>query len=75
MDKIINHPHSDYVLTLQRLKLVGFLYTITFQYTRHIRLMTFYKTFTTKDTTVSINDSMRLVSKTISIIAHYYNKQ
>ena len=52
------------VLTLQRLKHVGFLYTFTSKYTlKHIRLMKFYKTFTTKDTSVSINDSIRLVSK------------
>lgn len=51
-------------LTLQRLKHVGFLYTFTSKYTlKHIRLMKFYKTFTTKDTSVSINDSIRLVSK------------
>ena len=51
-------------LTLQRLKHIGFLYTFTSKYTRkHIRLMNFYKTFTTKDTIVSINDSIRLVSK------------
>ena len=51
-------------LTLQRLKHVGFLYTFTSKYTRkHIRLMKFYKTFTTKDTSVSISDSIRLVSK------------
>ena len=57
----------DYLLpylTLQRLKHVGFLYTFTSKYTRkHIRLMKFYKTFTTKDTSVSISDSIRLVSK------------
>ena len=53
-----------FLLTLQRLKHVGFLYTFTSKYTRkHIRLMKFYKTFTTKDTSVSINDSIRLVSK------------
>ena len=53
-------------LTLQRLKHVGFLHTFTYKYTRkHIRLMSFYKTFTTKDTIVSINDSIRLVSKPI----------
>ena len=53
-----------FVLTLQRLKHVGFLYTFTSKYTlKHIRLMKFYKTFTTKDTSVSINDSIRLVSK------------
>ena len=52
------------ILTLQRLKHVGFLYTFTSKYTlKHIRLMKFYKTFTTKDTSVSINDSIRLVSK------------
>ena len=51
-------------LTLQRLKHVGFLYTFTSRYTRkHMRLMSFYKTFTTKDTIASINDSIRLVSK------------
>ena len=51
-------------LTLQRLKHVGFLYTFTSKYTRkHIRLMKFYKTFTTKNTSVSISDSIRLVSK------------
>ena len=32
-----------------------------------MRLMNFYKTFTTKDTIVSINDSIRLVSKPIYI--------
>ena len=54
------------VLTLQRLKHVGFLCTFTSKYTRkYIRLMNFYKTFTTKDTFVSINDSIRLVSKPI----------
>ena len=51
-------------LTLQRLKHVGFLYTFTSRYTRkHIRLMSFYKTFTTKDAIASISDSIRLVSK------------
>ena len=56
-------------LTLQRLKHVGFLYTFTSRYTRkHIRLMNFHKTFTTKDTIVSISDSIRLVSKPIYII-------
>ena len=51
-------------LTLQRLKHVGFLYTSTSRYTRkHIRLMNFYKTFTSKDTSVSISGSIRLVSK------------
>ena len=57
-------------LTLQRLKHVGFLYTFTSKYTRkHIRLINFYKTFTTKDTIVSINDSIRLVSKPIYIFS------
>ena len=56
-------------LTLQRLKHVGFLYTFTSKYTRkHIRLMNFHKTFTTKDTIVSIGDSIRLVSKPLYII-------
>lgn len=51
-------------LTLQRLKHVEFLYIFTSKYARkHIRLMSFYKTFTTKDTIASINDSIRLVSK------------
>ena len=51
-------------LTLQRLKRVGFLYIFTSKYTRkYVRLMSFYKTFTTKDTIASINDSIRLVSK------------
>ena len=55
-------------LTLQRLKHVGFLYTFTSRYARkHMRLMSFYKTFTTKDTIASISDSMRLVSKPIYI--------
>ena len=59
-------------LTLQRLKHVGFLYTFTSKYTRkHIRLMNFYKTFTTKDTIVSINDSIRLVSKPIYIFSFF----
>ena len=54
----------NHSLTLQRLKHVGFLYIFTSKYTRkHIRLMSFYKTFTTKDTIASINDSIRLVSK------------
>ena len=54
----------DVVLTLQRLKHVGFLYIFTSKYTRkYMRLMSFYKTFTTKDTIASINDSIRLVSK------------
>ena len=58
------------LLTLQRLKHVGFLYTFTSKYTRkHIRLINFYKTFTTKDTIVSINDSIRLVSKPIYIFS------
>lgn len=57
-------------LTLQRLKHVGFLYKFTSKYTRkHMRLMNFYKTFTTKDTIVSINDSIRLVSKPIYIFS------
>ena len=61
---------SKVILTLQRLKHVGFLYTFTSKYTRkHIRLMSFYKTFTTKDTIVSINDSIRLVSKPIYIFS------
>ena len=63
-------------LTLQRLKLVGFLYTFTSQYTRkHTRLMNFYKTFTTKNTFVSLNDSIRLMSKPIYIFcfkSQYY---
>lgn len=55
---------TDSTLTLQRLNHVGFLYIFTSKYTRkHIRLMSFYKTFTTKDTIASINDSIRLVSK------------
>ena len=55
---------ADIVLTLQRLKHAGFLYTSSSKYTRkHIRLMNLYKTFTIKDTFVSINDSIRLVSK------------
>ena len=41
-----------------------YIYIFTSKYTRkHIRLMSFYKTFTTKDTIASINDSIRLVSK------------
>lgn len=65
-------------LTLQRLKHVGFLYTFTSKYTRkHIRLMNFYKTFTTKDTSVSISDSIRLVSKpfmyTLFKLLYYLN--
>ena len=61
--KIYHH-----ILTLQRLKHVGFLYTFTSKYTRkHMRLMIFYKTFTTKDTIASISDSIRLVSKPIYI--------
>lgn len=64
--------HKDYILpttlTLQRLKHVGFLCTFTSRYTRkHIRLMSFHKTFTTKDTIVSISDNIRLVSKPIYI--------
>ena len=54
------------LLILQRLKLVGFLYTLTSLYTYfipYIRLVSFYKTFTTKGTCVPINDSFRLVSK------------
>ena len=59
-------------LTLQRLKHVGFLCTFTSRYTRkHIRLMSFHKTFTTKDTIVSISDSIRLVSKPIFISFNY----
>lgn len=59
---------STFVLTLQRLKHVWFLYTFTSKYTRkYIRLMNFYKTFTIKDTVVSISDSIRLVSKPIYI--------
>ena len=55
-------------LTLQRLKHVGFLYTFTSKYTRkHMRLMSFYKTFTTKDAIASISDSIRLVSEPIYI--------
>ena len=51
-------------LTLQRLKHVGFLCTFTSNDTRkHRRLMSFHKTFTTKDTFVSISGSIRLVSK------------
>ena len=58
------------LLTLQRLKHVEFLYTFTSKYTRnHIRLINFYKTFTTKDTIVSINDSIRLMSKPIYIFS------
>lgn len=57
-------------LTLQRLKHVGFLYTFTSKYTRkHMRLMIFYKTFTTKDTIVSISNSIRLMSKPICIFS------
>ena len=56
--------NNNMPLILQRLKRVGFLYIFTSKYTRkHIRLMSFYKTFTTKDTIASINDSIRLVSK------------
>ena len=55
-------------LTLQRLKHIGFLCTSTSQYTRkYIRLMNFHKTFITKNTSVSINDNIRLVSKPIYI--------
>lgn len=58
------HVFRNPPLTLQRLKHIGFLYIFTSKYTRkHIRLMSFYKTFTTKDTIASINDSIRLVSK------------
>ena len=61
---IMKSLKENLILTLQQVNYVGFLYTFTFQYTRkHIRLMKFYKTFTTKDTIVSINDSIRLVSK------------
>ena len=57
-------------LTLQRLKHVGFLYTFTSKYTRkHIRLMSFYKTFTTKDAIASISDSIRFVSKPVYIFS------
>jgi len=57
-------------LTLQRLKHVGFLYTFTSKYTRkHIRLMSFYKTFTTKDAIASISDSIRLMSEPIYIFS------
>ena len=53
-----------FILTLQRLKHIGFLCTFTSSYTRkHRRLMSFHKTFTAKDTSVSISDSIRLVSK------------
>ena len=53
-----------HLLTLQRLKFVGFLCTQTSNYTRkHRKLICFHKTFTTKDTFVSISDSIRLVSK------------
>ena len=66
----VDHASIEYILTLQRLKHVGFLYTFTSKHTRkHIRLINFYKTFTTKDTNVSINDSIRLVSKPIYIFS------
>ena len=56
-------------LTLQRPKHVGFSYTFTSRYTRkHIRLMSFYKTFTTKDAMASISDSIRLMSKPLYIL-------
>ena len=62
--EVIDMSLGGTVLTLQRLKHVGFLYTFTFKYTqKHIRLINFYKTFTTKDAFASINDSIRLVSK------------
>ena len=70
----LQHSHLKYApclhnTTLQQLKHVGFLYTFTSKYTRkHTRLMNFYKTFTIKDTTVSISASIRLVSKPIYIL-------
>ena len=61
---------ARHVLTLQRLKHVGFLCTFTSKYTRkYIRLMSFHKTFITKDTFVSINDNIRLVSKPFYIFS------
>ena len=52
------------MLTLQQLKHVGFLCTQTSNYTRkHRKLICFHKTFTIKNTSVSISDSIRLVSK------------
>ena len=67
IEEIIS-SRMETILTLQRLKHVGFLCTFTSKYTRkHIRLMSFHKTFTTKDTIVSISDSIRLVSKPIYI--------
>ncbi len=63
--------HFNYILTLQWLNHIGFLCTFTSKYTRkHIRLMSFHKTFTIKDTFVSINDSIRLVSKPFAFIPH-----
>lgn len=60
-------------LTLQLLKRVGFLYTFTSKHTRkHKRLMNFYKTFTTKDASVSISDSIRLVSKPYIFYFYFY---
>ena len=69
LDVEFEKMHDNY-LTLQRLKHVGFLYIFTSKYTqKYIRLMSFYKTFTTKDTSVSISDSIRLVSKPIYIFS------
>ena len=55
-------------------KAVGFLCTFTSKYTRkYIRLMSFHKTFITKDTFVSINDNTRLVSKPVyNFKSQYY---
>ena len=56
-------------LTLQRLKHVGFLNTITSKYTRkHIRLIIFFKTFTTKQSIDHIDGSIRLMSKPFYLI-------
>ena len=68
----LEEKESEYkeTLTLQRLKHVGFLCTFTSKYTRkYIRLMSFHKTFITKDTFVSINDNIRLVSKPFYIFS------
>ena len=58
------NPYEINKLTLQQLKHVGFLCTQTSNYTRkHRKLICFHKTFTVKDTSVPISDSIRLVSK------------
>ena len=60
---------KDEFLILQRLKHVEFLCRVTSPYARkHRGLMTFHKTFATKDTFVSINDSLKARIKTFPFI-------